>query len=52
MSDRKEITKILSLSIKMHENPRNDPRIYWAREVTFDCQCSKGGLYEIHSEEQ
>lgn len=36
MSDRKEITKILSLSIKMHENPRNDPRIYWASEVTFD----------------
>lgn len=34
--ERKEITKTLSLSVKMHINPHNDPRIYWAREVTFD----------------
>ena len=27
---------MLSLSVKMHINPTNDPRIYWAREVTFD----------------
>lgn len=33
---RKEITKILSLSIQKHINPRNDSRIYWSREVTFD----------------
>lgn len=34
--DRKEITKTLSLAVKMHINPHKDPRIYWAREVTFD----------------
>ena len=33
---RAEITKLLSeLTIK-HINPHNDPRIYWAKEVTFD----------------
>lgn len=36
MSDRTETTKMLTLSIKMHINPHNDKRIYWAREVTFD----------------
>ena len=36
MSDRPEITKMLSLSIQKHINPHNDTRIYWAREVTFD----------------
>ena len=36
MDKRKEITKILSLSIQKHINPRNDSRIYWSREVTFD----------------
>lgn len=36
MSSRPEITKILSLSIEKYINPHNDPRIYWAREVTFD----------------
>lgn len=34
--DRKSITSILSLSIQKHINPHNDPRIYMAREVTFD----------------
>lgn len=38
---RKEITKTLSLAIKMHINPHNDPRIYWAREVTFDYATAK-----------
>lgn len=33
---RPETTATLSLAIKMHINPHNDPRIYWAREVTFD----------------
>lgn len=33
---RPEITKVLSMSIQKHINPNNDPRIYWAREVTFD----------------
>ena len=33
---RKEITDILSLSMQKHINPHNDPRIYWAKEVTFD----------------
>lgn len=36
MSDRPQITELLSLSIQKHINPHNDPRIYWAREVTFD----------------
>lgn len=36
MSSRAEITKALSLSTQKHINPNNDPRIYWAREVTFD----------------
>lgn len=33
---RPETTKVLSLATKMYINPDNDPRIYWAREVTFD----------------
>ena len=33
---RKEITKRLSLLTEKYINPHNDPRIYWAREVTFD----------------
>ena len=40
MSDRPEITKILSLSLQKYINPRNDTRIYWAREVTFDYSTS------------
>lgn len=36
MSIRTEITKLLSLSIQKYINPHDDPRIYWAREVTFD----------------
>lgn len=36
MSDRPENTRMLSLSVQRHINPHNDPRIYWAREVTFD----------------
>ncbi len=36
MSNRPEVTKMLSLAIQKHINPNNDPRIYWAREVTFD----------------
>lgn len=36
MIDRKEITQMLSLAIEKHINPHNDPRIYWAKEVTFD----------------
>lgn len=35
-TDRKEITALLSLSIQKHINPNNDPRIYWASEVSFD----------------
>lgn len=35
MSDRSENTRMLSLSVQRHINPHNDPRIYWAREVTF-----------------
>lgn len=36
MSNRPQITAILSLSILKHICPNNDPRIYWAKEVTFD----------------
>ncbi len=36
MSNRSEITALLSLSIQKHINPNNDSRIYWAKEVTFD----------------
>lgn len=36
MSNRKEITEMLSLAIEKHINQNNDPRIYWAKEVTFD----------------
>ena len=33
---RKEITQLLSKVLECYINPRNDPRIYWAKEVTFD----------------
>lgn len=33
---RSEITKELSELTEKYINPKNDPRIYWAREVTFD----------------
>ena len=36
VKSRPEITKFLSLSLEKHLNPKNDSRIYWAREVTFD----------------
>lgn len=36
MSERKEITKMLSMYTENHINPNNDPRIYYAKEVTFD----------------
>lgn len=36
MSQRPEITAALSAAIEKKINPYNDPRIYWAKEVTFD----------------
>mgnify|MGYP001632501544 CR=1 FL=1 len=33
---RPEITAKLSAMVEKKINPHNDPRIYWAREVTFD----------------
>lgn len=33
---RKETTKLLSELVEKLINPHNDPRIYWAKEVTFD----------------
>lgn len=36
MKSRKETTRVLSEMLKKHLNPNNDPRIYIAREVTFD----------------
>lgn len=41
LSNRKEITEMLSLAVEKHINPHNDPRIYWAREVTFDYGTTK-----------
>lgn len=37
---RPEITKKLSEAIERKINPHNDPRIYWAKEVTFDYSSS------------
>lgn len=34
--NRKETTKMLSALVEKYINPKNDPRIYWAKEVTFD----------------
>ena len=34
--ERKEITAQLSQALEKYICPRHDPRIYWAREVTFD----------------
>ena len=36
MSQRTEITSMLSLALSKYINPHNDPRIYSAQEVTFD----------------
>ena len=36
VSDRKEITQLLSKALEHYINPKNDSRIYWAKEVTFD----------------
>lgn len=47
MSNRPEITAILSLSIQKHINPHDDPRIYWAREVTFDYGTSNAGRVDF-----
>lgn len=40
MSQRPEITAALSAAIEKKINPYNDPRIYWAKEVTFDYSTS------------
>ena len=34
--DRKSTTAALSILLECYINPHNDPRIYWAKEVTFD----------------
>lgn len=36
MGNRPEITKELGARLEYHLDPHNDPRIYWAKEVTFD----------------
>lgn len=38
---RPEITQALSAAIQKHVNPKNDVRVYWAREVTFDYATAK-----------
>lgn len=47
MSSRPEITAMLSLSLQKHINPYDDPRIYWAREVTFDYATSNAGRVDF-----
>lgn len=34
--NRPQTTSELSERVQRHLDPRNDPRIYWAKEVTFD----------------
>lgn len=34
--NRPEITASLSTALEKYIDPHNDPRIYWAKEVTFD----------------
>lgn len=34
--DRPEITSGLSEMVEKYINPHRDPRIYWAKKVTFD----------------
>ena len=54
MSNRPKITAVLSKSIQYHICPNNDPRIYWAREVTFDYATAypiTSGFYEIQTSE-
>lgn len=34
--NRPETTSVLSEMVEKYINPHNDPRIYWAKEVTFD----------------
>lgn len=41
MSNRPDITKKLSLSLEKHLNPKNDTRIYIAKECTFDYATEK-----------
>lgn len=41
MESRPEITKILSVSVRMYISPRKDLRIYWVKEVTFDYATTK-----------
>lgn len=36
MSERPQITALLSLSLERYINPNYDSRIYWAKEVTFN----------------
>lgn len=36
MSERKETTEMLSLLLENTIDPKDDPRVYWAKEVTFD----------------
>lgn len=36
MDSRPDITRMLALCTQKYINPHDDPRIYWAREVTFD----------------
>ena len=36
VTNRPEITANLAARLEKHIDPRNDPRIYWAKEVTFD----------------
>lgn len=41
MTDRSKTTATLSEALEKHIDPYNDPRIYWAKEVTFDYATGK-----------
>ena len=43
MSDRKSTTAKLSEMLEQLIDPNHDPRIYWAREVTFDYATDHAG---------
>ena len=38
--NRPETTSALSKMVERYINPHKDPRIYWAKEVTFDYSTS------------
>lgn len=40
LADRKEITQRLNAAVEYYLDPFHDPRVYWAKEVSFDAMTS------------